>query len=216
MLSIVRNVSVSDNISKGSGLIPDMWRDRKTVFVDTLGWDVPVVGGAFEIDQFDDEHAVYLVVSDQARRRHLASLRLLPSVRPHILGDIFPGLCAGPVPRGPSVWEITRLCISPAIGAVRQAMLVRRELALGLLEYALAHGIAQYTQVHLGSHLPQLLAVGWDCTPLGFPAKHDGQTLMASRIAVSASALEHVRTTRGVRHAVSAGAGVGERAAMAA
>ena len=95
-------------------------------------------------------------------------------------------------------------------------MLVRRELALGLLEYALAHGIAQYTQVHLGSHLPQLLAVGWDCTPLGFPAKHDGQTLMASRIAVSASALEHVRTTRGVRHAVSAGAGVGERAGMAA
>ncbi len=204
MLSIVRDTKASAAILAGAGLMPDMWRDRKQVFVDTLGWDVPVVDECFEIDQFDDENAVYLVVSDQSRTRHLASVRLLPSTRPHILGDIFPQLSAGTVPRGANIWEITRLCMSPAIGAVRQAMLIRRELALGLIEYALANGISRYTQVHLASHLSQLLAVGWDCEPLGFPVEVDGQLLMASRIEITQAALAHVRGASGIKRAMLA------------
>lgn len=175
-----------------------MWEDRKRVFVDTLGWDVPIVDNAFEIDQFDDEHAVYLVVSDQLRTRHLASVRLLPSQRAHILGDIFPQLCAGPVPRGEDIWEITRLCMSPAISPLRQAMMLRRELAVGLVEFALAHGIRQFTQVHLAAHLPQLLAVGWDCEPIGFPVQIDGQMLSASRIDINRATLDRLRTGTGL------------------
>ena len=181
MLSIVQDNHITPAVLATTGMMTDMWRDRKKVFVDTLGWDVPVVENCFEIDQFDDEHAVYLVVSDADRTRHLASVRLLPSTRPHILGDIFPQLSAAPVPRGPGTWEITRLCMSPSLSGVRQAMLIRRELALGLIEYALANGITRYTQVHLASHLPQLLAVGWDCEPLGFPVEAEGQLLMAER-----------------------------------
>jgi acyl-homoserine lactone synthase len=41
-----------------------MFEARKRVFVDLLKWDVPVLGGRFEVDQFDDEHAAYLVLSD--------------------------------------------------------------------------------------------------------------------------------------------------------
>jgi len=52
----------------GAGPIPDgvlraMFAARKAVFVDLLKWDVPVLGGAYEIDQFDDEHAAYLVLA---------------------------------------------------------------------------------------------------------------------------------------------------------
>ncbi|HWU72384.1 MAG TPA: acyl-homoserine-lactone synthase, partial [Sphingomonas sp.] len=32
-----------------------MFEARKEVFVDLLGWDVPVLDGRYEIDQFDDE-----------------------------------------------------------------------------------------------------------------------------------------------------------------
>jgi len=81
-------------------------------------------------------------------------------------------------------------------------MLVRRELALGLAEYALANGIGHYTQVHLATHLPQLLAVGWDCDPLGFPFDIAGQRLMASRIAITPATLAHIRTATGVRQPV--------------
>ena len=202
MLSVVQGVNTTNTTLAKADIVTDMWRDRKTVFVDTLGWDVPVVEDCFEIDQFDDEHAVYLIVSDRTRSRHLASVRLLPSERPHILGDIFPQLCAGPVPRDVGTWEITRLCLSPSLGSVRQAMLVRRELALGLIEYALANGIDRYTQVHLVSHLSQLLAVGWDCEPLGFPVDVNGQSLMASAIAISPAALDAVQAQAEIRRRV--------------
>src|SRR3546814_21154509 len=36
-----------------------MFADRKAQFVDFFDWDVPVVDGRFEIDQFDPAEAVY-------------------------------------------------------------------------------------------------------------------------------------------------------------
>ena len=36
-----------------------MFEDRKSVFVDLLKWDVPVIDGRFEVDEFDDEQATY-------------------------------------------------------------------------------------------------------------------------------------------------------------
>lgn len=43
-----------------------MFEARKRVFVDLLGWDVPVLAGRFEMDQFDDSQACYLVLTDGA------------------------------------------------------------------------------------------------------------------------------------------------------
>ena len=34
-----------------------MFEDRKSVFVDLLKWDLPVLDGRFELDGFDDRHA---------------------------------------------------------------------------------------------------------------------------------------------------------------
>lgn len=172
------------------GIGAAMHRDRKRVFVDELNWNVPVVDGEYEVDQFDDEHATYLIVADASDpARHLGSVRLLPTERPHILGDIFPQLCAGEVPRGPNVMEITRLCIAPDVSGLRANIGVRRQLAVALTHYGLKHGIDTYTLVCLSGHLPQVLAAGWDVEPLGLPADHDGQSLCAARIAVSAEAL---------------------------
>ena len=55
-----------------------MFADRKTQFVDFFDWDVRVVDGRFEIDQFDTPDAVYLAAIDGSGR-HEASLRMLPS-----------------------------------------------------------------------------------------------------------------------------------------
>lgn len=102
-----------------SPVLNDMYRDRKRIFVDLLGWDVPVVDGAYEIDQFDDEHAIYVVATNE-RGEHDGSIRLLPSVRPHVLGDIFPELCDGPVPSGEHIFELSRACLSPRNRAARR------------------------------------------------------------------------------------------------
>src|SRR3546814_9977840 len=45
-----------------------MFEARKRFFVDELGWDLPVLAGLYEVDQFDDGHATYLIVVDQDDR----------------------------------------------------------------------------------------------------------------------------------------------------
>src|SRR3546814_7580986 len=42
-----------------------MFEARKRFFVDELGWDLPVLAGLYEVDQFDDRHATYLIRSEE-------------------------------------------------------------------------------------------------------------------------------------------------------
>src|SRR3546814_8546264 len=47
------------------GPLETMFEDRKRLFVDLLGWDLSVQDARWEIDQFDDDDAVYLIALDQ-------------------------------------------------------------------------------------------------------------------------------------------------------
>ena len=85
-----------------------MFAARKSVFVDLLKWDLPVLDGRYELDQFDDKFARYLIITDRDQQ-HLGSARLLPTVRPHLLDTVFPALCDQEPPRGEKIWEITSL-----------------------------------------------------------------------------------------------------------
>ncbi len=145
-----------------------MFEARKEVFVDLLKWDLPVIDDRFEIDQFDGPEATYIVVSGQSGE-HLGSARLLSTMGPHILGDLFPHLCAGPVPKGRNILEITRFCLDRNQGAVRRRQ-TRNRLVSALVEYALAHQVQLFTGVAEMAWLQQILAFGWDCRPLGIPS----------------------------------------------
>lgn len=157
-----------------------MFRARKQVFVDLLGWDVPVVDDLYEIDQFDDSHATYLVLT-RPDGAHLASARLLPTVRPHILDTLFPQLCAGPLPRGPGVVEITRFCLDRASRS-SDRRLHRNQLVSALADHAIEAEIRTYVGVAEVGWLQQILAFGWRCMPLGLPMKIGGRMLGALRI----------------------------------
>lgn len=145
-------------------LLDTMYADRKRLFVDLLGWDVPVVVGRFEIDQFDDAHALYLI-ADDGDGGHSGSLRLLPSHRPHILGNLFPHLCPGGVPVGPAIFEITRLCLPVRNGAAKRLQ-IRNRLISAMVDHALDTGIRAFTGVVDTRFLAQILAMGWRCTAL--------------------------------------------------
>ncbi len=159
-----------------------MFAARKEVFVDLLGWDVPVLGGRFEVDQFDDEHAIYLVVTDTGGR-HRASARLLPTTRPHILADLYAGLCEGDVPRGPGIYEVTRFCLDRHADA-RDRREARDQLVIALADFALANGIARYTGVAEAAWLRQILAFGWRSYKLGDPQRIEGRELGALAIEI--------------------------------
>lgn len=176
---------VVDAINRGAAapLMRAMFAARKKVFVDLLNWDLPVLDGRYEVDQFDDLDAVYLILAD-VDGGHLGSARLLPTVRPHILDTLFPMLCEEAPPRGPDIFEVTRFCLGCRLGAARRRQ-VRDALVMALAEHALARGIRAYTGVAEIGWLQQILAFGWHCRPLGLPRTVGGRMLGALRIDIS-------------------------------
>jgi acyl-homoserine lactone synthase len=159
-----------------------MLEDRKRLFVDLLGWNIAPTESRYEIDQFDGEPATYLVAYDDAEP-HLGSMRLLPSTGPHILADLFSGLCDGAPPCDPDTCEITRLCLPTRHGA-RRRLAIRHRLISAMVDHALVMGIRRMTGVVEASFLEQVLVMGWRAVPLGRPRRIDGALLGAFLIEI--------------------------------
>ncbi len=176
MIRITQGHSLADPIDAA------MFEDRRRLFVDLMRWRVPTVAGRYEIDRFDGGQAVYIAETD-GRGGHRGSLRLLPSLHPHILGDLFAALCDGPVPRGPDIWEITRLCLPARLGAPER-LAVRNRVISAMVDHALDVGIAAFTGVVRPAFRDSILAMGWDAAPLGPSRDCDGMSLGAFRIAI--------------------------------
>lgn len=167
----------------GDRVFRSMFEERKRVFVDLLGWDIPILAGRYEIDQFDDDEAVYIVITDDSGE-HCGSARLLRTDRPHILDTIFPHLCEDGPPTGLAVREITRFCLARRLRA-RDRLATRNRLISALVQHALHHGITAYTGVAEWAWFQQILALGWVCVPLGLPSVSDPHSLSAMRIDIS-------------------------------
>jgi acyl-homoserine lactone synthase len=178
-----------------------MHRDRKQVFVDRLGWQLPNGGSWLEVDSFDNEYAVYLLARSQDGA-HEGSVRLLPSTRPHMLSVLFSRLCPDGVPVGPGCWEISRLVARPSCSAGTSLVKVHRLLSLALLEFAMLNGIERYTLVAEPHRVPALLSVGWRVVPLGLPTEIDGETLQALQIDIARETLPQMRRRLRIAHPV--------------
>jgi N-acyl-L-homoserine lactone synthetase len=174
-------------------LLQKMFEDRKAIFVDLLKWDIPH-DGRCEQDQFDDDEAEYLIVNDRDSGEHFASLRMLRTDRPHILGSLFADLCDQAVPTGPDVREISRMCLSPRHrGATR--LLSRNLLASAMTEYALLTGIRAYTGVADMGWMSRVLSAGWRCEPLGMPRQVGGATVGAMMIHIDPDTIRRLQSS---------------------
>lgn len=160
--------------------LASMFEARKRVFVDLLKWDVPVLGGIYEVDQFDTPDATYLILAGEGGI-HRASARILRTDRPHILRDLFPCLCNGPVPAHEDWREITRFCIDPEVPRHERRM-VRDQLVTAIADHALAAGISTYTAVATRPWADQIAGFGWKSSRLGNVHHAECGELVAVRI----------------------------------
>ncbi|MGH8176105.1 MAG: acyl-homoserine-lactone synthase [Steroidobacter sp.] len=178
--------------------LAQMHRQRKVVFVDVAGWNVPVVGD-MEIDQYDGDEAIYLLSkSDACRDEVLASVRLLPTIRPHLMSDLFVASCSGDVPRGPSIWEVSRFCISPAVTRRSRRLALLWEMTCAVMETALLFGVERVTFVANAALAPLMLDCGWQAGALG-PTLRDGDDeITAIAASVTPAGLRTVRCRFGV------------------
>lgn len=153
-------------------LLRSMFEERKRYFVDHLQWDLPVLAGRYEVDQFDDGHAMYLIVADRDDR-HLASVRLLRTTRSTMIESLYPHLVGGKLPKGDDVLELSRFCLSRDV-AVDRHREVRDMLMHGLVEFALDAGIRAYTTIAYPDQSEPIARLGGRCRRLGFVRDHHG------------------------------------------
>lgn len=172
--------------------LQEMYKDRKRIFVDLLKWDVPVVDDQYEMDQFDHENTHYLLITDPETGKHTASVRLLPTREPHLLGNVFPSLCEHAVPVANDIWEISRFTTAPGLNAKKRKVL-HEELVTALVEFGLLYGVKGYTCIAEMAWLSKILAMGWVSDPLGTPKKVMGQMIAALYLHVTPNTLQLFR-----------------------
>lgn len=177
-------IHISQGYSLTDACAASMFEDRKTLFVDLLGWDVPVVDDRFEVDDYDDDEAVYLIAADDDLL-HQGSLRLLPTLGAHLLADRFGSLCENDAPRGECVREITRLCLPQRLGAAGR-LRVRNRLISAMVDHALDTGISVLTGVVTAAFREEVLAMGWRAAPLGAARRINGALLGAFCLEIDA------------------------------
>jgi len=168
-----------------------MFLDRKRLFVDLLGWDVPIIDGRFEMDRFDGAGACYVVACDDAGN-HVGSMRLLPTTQPHLLDTLFAELCEGEVPRGAEIFEITRLCLPARLGAAER-LRIRNLLISAMIDHSLDYGITVLTGVVQADFRLAVLAMGWECSGLGPELLIGRHLLGAFRLEIGAGTPERLR-----------------------
>lgn len=155
---------------------------RYSVFVETLGWDLPC-GRGFERDQFDRADTVYVVARDSSGAI-CGCARLLPTTHPYLLAEVFPRLLCGlPVPCDSEIWELSRFSTQPPKGnnpLSREAARERfRALFAALARSAISRGAVRLiTFTALGVERI-LRVIGIHAHRIGPPALIDGEPVLA-------------------------------------
>ena len=182
----------------------EMHQDRKRVFVDRLGWQLPSGGSWLEVDQFDNDYTVYLIACSGADDRHLASVRLLPTTGPHMLNTIFADLSEGGPVVGEDVWESSRFTIAPVGLRGTEVMRLSQYLALAHVEFALLNGISRYTMIGETHRVATVLAMGWRVRPLCLPRDCGGSRIVSLEVSIDEETLPAMRRRFGIHHPVLA------------
>ncbi len=190
------------NRAKYSAVLDDMFRLRKRVFHDRLGWDVQVRNG-MEIDEFDALDPAYVLSLDD-EGHVVACARALQTTGPHVLADVFSAILDGEPPlRSALVWESTRFCVDTARlgrGTARNSISYHTsELMIGSLEFAMASGITDIVTV-IDPVMDRVLKRS-DNAPydyLGRPTPMGKVSALAALLDVTQERIDRVRSFSGI------------------
>jgi acyl-homoserine lactone synthase len=187
--------------------LDDMFCLRHEIFIKGRGWKLPDINGR-ERDQFDRPDTVYLLDLDN-RGRVAASMRMLPTERPHLMSEVLYDLCEDGPPTGPTIWESSRGSVRPDT----KGDLGWPRLQLAMIEFSLLWGIESVVFVLDTWMFPGALRVGWDLRPLGPPVEMDGESYMAGQLFITPETLKLLRMRLGIMQPVLSSLGGRARAA---
>lgn len=168
-----------------ASLLDSMYRLRCEVFHERLHWDVRIEHGR-EHDWFDLIGPHYIVAHDTGGEA-LGCCRLLPTMGPNMLRDIFPMLLDGaPPPVSSTTWEISRFAVRGrhategfGFGTIPAAMLA------DMFRFAGAQGIDTIVGVTSAPIERMLRHLGLQLERLGAPRRIGCVQSLAFRMSVA-------------------------------
>ncbi|RXZ38034.1 N-acylhomoserine lactone synthase [Oxalobacteraceae bacterium CAVE-383] len=168
-------------------IYPELLRYRHRIFVDELGWDIPS-GEGMESDQFDRDDTVHVVARDSAGEVSAYS-RLLPTVKPYLLAEIFPQLMDGQsLPCAEDTWELSRFTARNSEGTQASRNFVFSPVAIELLHFSVSAAAGRGARNLIFAASPGMVKLGLradlDIRRLGRSRMIGGHRLMAGMIRI--------------------------------
>ncbi|MBD3768620.1 MAG: hypothetical protein IE925_00630 [Rhodobacterales bacterium] len=162
-----------DNRDAHRDLIHAMHEMRYRIVVEEWGWHIPGIRKGYDKDQFDTDATVYVLVLS-LDGDVLASSRLNPTTRPHMMSELFADYCdLQPYPVGADVWECSRFVTDrKRMRDPVEDFRTRCRLGLGLTVWCLDHGVLRLSWL-THQKFYNLVQRVWSTEPLGLP-RRDG------------------------------------------
>jgi acyl-homoserine lactone synthase len=181
------------------------YRIRHDIYVGERKWMKLRKPDGRERDQFDTRDAIYLLAMEG--EKVVGGSRLIPSLKPHLLSEVFAHMALKGVPRDNAIYEWTRVHVIKERREGRNRGGTIGGIFCGILEYCLAHEVTALTALVEMWWLPHFHEMGWTVRPLGVPELIEGEWSVAIMLDVSRTALESTRALFGISGSVIANAG---------
>lgn len=181
--------------------LDQMFCMRHAFCIEGHGWSGLTSTDGRETDEFDNEHAVYLMSIDPFGDV-AASVRLNPTVGPTLLKK-FADWSDESLPALDSVWDISRWIAAPQhrrSSNPRWPTNHQRELMIGILEFCLSRGLTHLTMLAEHRLAERIVTYGWPLRFLGAPRAYEGGKgiAVAAEIEVGLHVLALTRAKTGV------------------
>ena len=171
------------------------FRIRHQIYVGERKWMALARPDGREVDQFDTTDATYLLALENGRV--IGGTRLVPTLGPHLMADVFPFLAdVRGLQRGSDIVEWTRIFVVPERRGSDSKVL--HTVLAGMFEHCLANDIAAITVVMETWWMPRFLELGWEVRPLGLPTMIDGMNCVGTIITVSEAAYRRTLAFKGI------------------
>jgi acyl-homoserine lactone synthase len=176
-------------------LMEQVYRLRYKVFIEEMGWKDLDKGDGLERDQFDGPDAIHQICVRDGKV--VGYQRGLPTVKPHLLSDVFPELCEGPPPRGLDTYELSRHCVAPEYREGRRGVSsVGSELMVGGIEWGLSCGVTKAVTEVETIWVLRWLQLKFLVRPLGLETQIGDQRIVATLLQYNQATLQAIRDYR--------------------
>jgi acyl homoserine lactone synthase len=189
--------------------LDEMFQIRADVFKTRLGWDVSVNNGR-EIDRFDEEGPTYVVSICEETGEFRGAVRLLPTLGPNMLRDVFPQLLnPNETVAHSRIWESSRFairsnlpCYGRRAGAGKIIHEVTVELLLGIIECAQRNQVNEIVSVYDARMARVFRQIGCEAKTIGTPQWIGGVMSYAGLFPTTDSFWNKLAASADIKHRV--------------